>query len=151
MTDRLPTIQELRNRDAKIIVDNSVKLYIFTTIIDYLAMMEYMYGIKTVPYKDIDNWLMKGATYEYLWKVSAERTHLWIHEMIWLDLISFDSDKQQMSLTKHGKDMYQSQQLHIAFASSLSSKSSRRLSKVAIGISIVAIIISIVISILSTK
>ena len=110
-----------------------------------------MYGVKAVPYKDIDNWLTKRATFEYLWKVSTARTQLWIHEMIWLDLISFDSDKQQMSLTEHGKDMYQSQQLHIAYASSLSSKNSLLLSKVAIGISIAAIIISIVISILSTK
>lgn len=64
--------------------------------------------------------------------------------MIWLGLISFDEQKQELSFTEDGYNAYKSQQFHLAYASLLEAKGSRNLARAAFGIGIIAAVISLI-------
>lgn len=142
--DKLPAITNLSKKEKKILKDNFVKFHIISNVLDCLAMSKFLYGQESVSYKDVDDWLNKMSTAAYDWDVPIARIELWLHEMMWLDLISFDEQTQKMSFTENGLNAYKSQQFHLAYVSMLQAKSSSNLAKAAFWIGVIATVISLI-------
>lgn len=119
--DKLPAITNLSKKEKKILNDNLVKFHIISNVLDCLAINKFVYKQETVSYNDVDDWLNKMATAAYDWDAPIARIELWLHEMQWLDLISFDETKQEILFTENGLKAYKSQQFHLAYASMLQS------------------------------
>lgn len=99
--DKLPAITNLSKKEKKILKDNLVKFHVISNVSDCLAINKFLYGQESVCYKDVDDWLNKKSTASYDWNVPIARIELWLHEMMWLNLISFDEQTQKMSFTEN--------------------------------------------------
>jgi len=140
--DKLPAITNLSKKEKKILKDNLVKFHIFSNVLDCLAMNNFFYGQESVCYKEVDDWLNKMSTAAYDWDVPIARIELWLHEMMWLDLISFDEQTQKMSFTENGLKAYKNQQFHLAYASMLQAKSSSNLAKTSLWIAVSTLVVT---------
>ena len=141
--DKLPAITNLSKKEKKILKDNLVKFHIISNVLDCLAIYKFLEGKDSISYHNVMDWLDKRATAAYD-ESCCVRIELWIHEMIWLGLISFDEQKQELSFTEDGYNAYKSQQFHLAYASLLEAKGSRNLARVAFGIGIITAVISLI-------
>lgn len=94
-------IKEFLKSETKISKDCRVKYWLFCKILDYLLANQFYIGKDYVSYKDIHTYLDKQCTFDYIDSIHAQ-TELWVHEMLWLGLINFDENSQQMSLTPEG-------------------------------------------------
>ncbi len=141
--DKFPAITNLSKKEKKVLNDNLVKFHIISNVLDCLAIHKFLEGKENVSYKTIMNWLDKRATAAYD-EAFCARIELWIHEMIWLDLISCDEQKQELSFTENGYKAYKNQQFHLAYANLLEAKGSRNLARAAFWIGVVAVLISII-------
>lgn len=144
MDDKFPSLSKLQKQEKRTLVDNCVKYHIITTTLDYLVTSKFLWDKDAVSYMTVREWLNKRATYDYMWTVPAVRIDLWLHEMIWLELVSFSQDKQEFALTEHGFSVYKSQQYHSIYASLLEAKYSRKIAFRSIIVSIFAFLISFV-------
>lgn len=142
--DKLPAITNLSKKEKKILKDNLVKFHVISNVLNCLAINKFLYGQESVCYKDVDDWLNKMSTAAYDWDVPIARIELWLHEMMWLDLISFDEQTQKMSFTENGLNAYKNQQFHLAYASLLEAKGSRNLARAAFWIGVIAAVISLI-------
>lgn len=141
--DKLPAITNLSKKEKIILDDNLVKFHIISNVLDCLAIYKFLEGKDSISYHNVMDWLDKRATAAYDESLCV-RIELWIHEMIWLGLISFDEQKQELSFTEDGYNAYKSQQFHLAYASLLEAKGSRNLARAAFGIGIIAAVISLI-------
>lgn len=141
--DKLPAITNLSKKEKTILNDNLVKFHIISNVLDCLAIYKFLEGKDSISYHNVMDWLDKRATAAYD-ESFCVRIELWIHEMIWLGLISFDEQKQELSFTEDGYNAYKSQQFHLAYASLLEAKGSRNLARAAFGIGIIAAVISLI-------
>lgn len=139
----LPAITNLSKKEKRILNDNLIKFHIISNVLDCLAIYKYIEGKDNVSYKNVLDWLDKRATSAYD-ESFCIRIELWIHEMTWLGLISFDEQKQELSFTEEGYNAYKSQQFHLAYASLLEAKGSRNLARAAFGIGVIAAVISLI-------
>lgn len=144
MDDKFPPLSKLQKQEKRKLVDNCVKYHIITTTLDYLVTSKFLWDKDTVSYITVREWLNKRATYDYMWTVPAAQIDLWLHEMIWLELVSFHQDKQEFTLTEHGYSVYKNQQYHSIYASLLEAKYSRKIAQKSMIASILAFIISAV-------
>ena len=144
MEDKFPSLSELQKREKRKLVDNCVKYHIMTTTLDYLVTSKFLWGKDAVSYMTVREWLNKRATYDYMWTVPAIQIDLWLHEMIWLELVSFNQNNQEFTLTEQGYSAYKSQQYHSIYASLLEAKYSRKIAQKSMITSILAFIISAV-------
>lgn len=144
MDDKFPSLSKLQKQEKRKLVDNCVKYHIITTTLDYLVTSKFLWDKDAVSYIAVREWLNKRATYDYMWTVPAAQIDLWLHEMIWLELVSFNQDKQEFTLTEHGYSVYKNQQYHSIYASLLEAKYSRKIAQKSMIASILAFIISAV-------
>jgi hypothetical protein len=140
--DKLPAITNLSKKEKKILKDNLVKFHVISNVLDCLAINKFLYGQESVCYKDVDDWLNKKSTASYDWNVPIARIELWLHEMMWLNLISFDEQTQKMSFTENGLNAYKKQQFHLAYASMLQAKSSSNLAKTSLWIAVSTLVVT---------
>lgn len=138
-----PAIIELSTKEKMSLTDISVKYYIITTVLDYLVISKNLTNRDNVPVSEVKEWLDKRSTYDYDWNTTCVKIELWLYEMIWLNLVSFDEKSKTMHITSHGFDSYKSQEFHLAYANLLNAKGSRRLTKFAFWASFAAAIASI--------
>lgn len=139
--DKLPAITNLSQKEKKILKDNLVKFHIISNVLDCLAIHKFIEAKNSVSYKNVMDWLDKRATAAYDESIYV-RIELWIHEMMWLDLISFDEQTQKMSFTENGLKAYKSQQFHLAYASLLQAKSSSNLAKTSLWIAVSTLVVT---------
>lgn len=139
--DKLPAITNLSQKEKKILKDNLVKFHIISNVLDCLAIHKFIEAKNSVSYKNVMDWLDKRATAAYD-ELIYVRIELWIHEMMWLDLISFDEQTQKMSFTENGLKAYKSQQFHLAYASLLQAKSSSNLAKTSLWIAVSTLVVT---------
>ena len=139
----LPAITNLSKKEKKILNDNLVKFHIISNVLDCLAIHKFLEGKANVSYKNVVEWLDKRATAAYDESLCV-RIELWFHEMIWMGLVSFDEQKQELSFTEQGFNAYKKQHFHLAYASLLEAKGSRNLARAGFWISVAAVIISVI-------
>lgn len=99
--DKLPAITNLSKKEKIILDDNLVKFHIISNVLDCLAIYKFLEGKDSISYHNVMDWLDKKATAAYD-ESFCVRIELWIHEMIWLGLISFDEQKQELSFIGKG-------------------------------------------------
>lgn len=136
-----PAITNLSKKEKKILNDTLVKFHIISNVLDYLAINKFGEGQTTVSYKNVIEWLDKRATAAYDDSFCI-RIKLWIIEMVWLDLISFDVETQNISFTENGLKAYKNQQFHLAYASMLQAKSSSNLAKTSLWIAVPTLVVT---------
>lgn len=129
--------------EIKFVTKSQAKYYIFTTVLDSLLVSQSC-GLEAVPISIVKKMLYKNGTMGYLWGVSAFQTDLWINELVWLKMISFDKENQELSLTEKGCEACQDQRFHIIYASLLEAKHSRQIAKLAFIVAFITAIITIV-------
>jgi hypothetical protein len=144
MDNKFPPLSKLQKQEKRKLVDNCVKYHIITTTLDYLVTSKLLWDKDAVSYITVREWLNKRATYDYMWTVPDAQIDLWLHEMIWLELVSFNQDKQEFTLKEHGYSVYKNQQYHSIYASLLEAKYSRKIAQKSMIASILAFIISAV-------
>lgn len=101
-----------------------------------------MANTESVPISIVKDWLDKKATFDYDWRTTDAKIDLWIYEMEWLDLISFNAKNKEISFTEKGIKAYQSQEFHLAYANMLQAKSSCNLAKTSLWIAISTLFIT---------
>lgn len=144
MDNKFPPLSKLQKQEKRKLVDNCVKYHIITTTLDYLVTSKFLWDKDAVSYITVREWLNKRATYDYMWTVPDAQIDLWLHEMIWLELVSFNQDNQEFTLKEHGYSVYKNQQYHSIYASLLEAKYSRKIAQKSMIASILAFIISAV-------
>ena len=135
-------IKEFLKTETKISKDCRVKYWLFCKILDYLLANQFYIGKDYVSYKDIHTYLDKQCTFDYIDSIHAQ-TELCVHEMLWLGLINFDENSQQMSLTPEGYKACQEQRYHSILASLYEAKYSRLIAKWALIVALISVILSI--------
>lgn len=141
--DDFPAITELSRQEKRIVNDTCVKFHVFSNILDFLAINNFIYGNASVKIRNIMEWLNKNSTYSYNNSWCA-KIDLWIQEMIWLDLVSYNEETKEMSLTPNGIKVYQKQEFHIAYANLLQAKASRNLARAAFWCCVFSFIVSLI-------
>lgn len=141
--EEFPAITELSKQEKRIVNDTCVKFHVFSNILDFLAINSFIYDKASVDFGKIMKWLNRNSTYSYNNSWCA-KIDLWIHEMIWLDLVSYDEETKEMSLTKNGMKVYQKQEFHIAYANLLQAKASRNLARAAFWCCVFSLIVSLI-------
>lgn len=137
----IPAITNLSKKEKNILNDTLVKFHIISNVLDYLAINKFGEGQEKVSYKNVIEWLDKRATAAYDDSFCV-RIKLWIIEMVWLDLISFDVETQNISFTENGLKAYKNQQFHLAYASMLQAKSSSNLAKTSLWIAVPTLVVT---------
>jgi hypothetical protein len=150
MEDKTSTLKELRENERNMLSDNCMKYFVFTTVLDFLVMNKFLGGLEKISYNDIQNWLNRKSTLEFQ-NTYCYMIDLWFHEMIWMDLISFNDKTQMMQLTDNGYTAYKSHQYHFAYASLLEATNSRNLAKRALWVSVTAVVITVLSILVSSK
>ena len=92
-------IKEFLKSETKISKDCRVKYWLFCKILDYLLANQFYIGKDYVSYKDIHTYLDKQCTFDYIDSIHAQ-TELWVHEMLWLGLINFETHSKCLSHQK---------------------------------------------------
>lgn len=137
-------ISKLYSNENKFVTESQVKYYIFTTVLDYLLANQWLCGLDAVSVSSVKEWLSKRGTWGYMWGVSAAQTDLWLHELVWLKMISLNEEKQELSLTQTGYEACQDQRFHSVYASLLEAKRSRQIALLAIVIAILTAIFTLI-------
>ena len=137
-------ISKLYHKEKKFVSNSKVKYYIFTTVLDYLLDNQCLYGLDAVSVSSVKEWLSEKGTFGYMWGVSNAQTELWLHELVWLNMISLNEEKQELSLTQTGYEACQDQRYHSIYASLLEAKRSRQIAIIALVIAIVTAIITLI-------
>lgn len=137
-------ISKLYSNENKFVSDSQVKYYIFTTVLDYLLVNQWLCGLDAVSVSSVKEWLSKRGTWGYMWGVSAAQADLWLHELVWLKMISLNEEKQELSLTPIGYEACQDQRFHSVYASLLEAKRSRQIAIFAFIVAFITAIITII-------
>lgn len=137
-------ISDLYSNEHKSLTENHVKYYIFTAVLDYLLANKWYCGKDAVSVSAVKEWLAKRGTKDYMCGVSAARTELWLHELLWLRLVTLNEDKQQLSLTEEGYKACQDQRYHSIYACLTEAKHTRHLTYASVVIAIVSVIVAII-------
>lgn len=138
------SLKDMLTRERHGLTKERVKYHIISRVLDCLVMNKYLFGKDSVDYKAIMDWLDKRSTYDYNWTVSIAHIELWMHELTWLGLVTFDEESQLMTLTEEGYSAYKEQKFQSISVSLNESKQSRRLSFVAITLAVLSILIAVV-------
>lgn len=149
-------ILKLNKKEKNIRTFNSVKYYVISLVLDILVhkMVENR-NDRTIGgemlLEDIMSEIWKNSIYDMEWNLSMARVELIVSEMSWMNLIVNTGDTSKnpnIKLTDEGFAAYKDQRFHSIAASLMEAKESRRLSLIAIAISIITLVIT-TISILS--
>lgn len=139
----IPAITNLSKKEKSILNDTIVKFHIITNILDLLAFNKFANGKIKVSYESVIGWLDKRATAAYDDSFCV-KVKLWIYEMVWLDLISIDTQEQTISFTDNGLKAYKNQQFHLAYTNMLQAKSSSNLARAALWIAVSTFVVTAV-------
>lgn len=137
-------ISKLYSNENKFLSNSQVKYYIFTTVLDYLLVNQWFCGLDAVSVSSVKEWLSKRGTWGYMWGVSAAQADLWLHELVWLKMISLNEEKQILSLTQTGYEACQDQRFHSIYASLIEAKRSRKIATLAFFVAFITAIITII-------
>ncbi len=137
-------ISKLYSNENRFVTESQVKYYIFTTVLDYLLANQWFCGLDSVSVSSVKELLYKRGTWGYMWGVSAAQADLWLHELVWLKMISFNEEKQELSLTHAGYEACQDQRFHSVYASLLEAKRSRQIAFIALVIAILTAIFTLI-------
>lgn len=137
-------ISKLYSNENKFLSNSQVKYYIFTTVLDYLLVNQWFCGLDAVSVSSVKEWLSKRGTWGYMWGVSAAQADLWLHELVWLKMISLNEEKQILSLTQTGYEACQDQRFHSIYASLIEAKRSREIATLAFFVAFITAIITII-------
>lgn len=154
-------MRKYRKKDRADIVDNRVKYYIISGILDIL--MEFkQFGTPSPYFSQVwQRFLTTYRNYDIDWGTGLNvPTRIILFDMVWMDLIILNKNFSeilqtrgekdfQLSITEDGIKAYKDQRFHIIAANLYTAKETFTLSRIALRVSITAILVSIVVGVMS--
>lgn len=151
------SIYRFYKKERELRTFNSVKYYVISLVLDILVRRMIVKSITNaneveMSFEDIMQKIWKNSTFDMEWNISIARVELIVAEMSWMNLIVNTGDTSKnpnIKLTDEGFAAYKEQRFHSIAASLMEAKESRRLSLIAIAISIITLVITTISIILS--
>lgn len=151
------SIYRFYKKERELRTFNSVKYYVISLVLDILVRRMIVKSITNaneveMSFEDIMQKIWKNSTFDMEWNISIARVELIVAEMSWMNLIVNTGDTSKnpnIKLTDEGFAAYKEQRFHSSAASLMEAKESRRLSLIAIAISIITLVITTISIILS--
>lgn len=128
---------------------NTIKYYVISLVLDILVKRIIASNLKEVEisFEELMQEIWKNSTFDMKWSISPIRVELIVAEMSWMNLIVNTGEMSKnpnIKLKDEGYKAYQDQKYHSMAASLMEAKASRKLSVLAITLSVITLVITLI-------